>query len=109
MLRTRLFLGDNVHTGSALRASPVSANAWHRQPPKSTLLRGQEAHGSRIQSMPRKIVKAGERSQISRSGRSRTVQKVRPGMLSAAWQGRTLPLGVTFSDRRPQPLAHGLG
>ena len=65
--------------------------------------------GSRIQPVPRKASNAGERPQISRSGRSRTLQKVRPGMVSAAWQGRTLPLGVTFSDCRPQPLTHGLG
>src|SRR5215213_6155326 len=86
-------IGDSVQTGSVLPASPVSAKAWQRQPPKSMVLRGQETQGSRIQSVSRNAANAGERSQMARSGYSRTLQNVRPGMLSAAWQGRTLPLG----------------
>src|SRR4051812_19397361 len=107
--RTTAFMGDSVQTGSVLPASPVSPKAWQRQPPKSMVLRGQEMQGSRIQSVPRNASNAGERSQMARSGYSRTLQNVRPGMLSAAWQGRTLPLGVTLSDCRPQPLRQGLG
>ena len=42
------------------RASPVSAKAWQRQPPKSCSRRGQLAHGSFIQAVPRKALKAGE-------------------------------------------------
>ena len=30
-------------------------------------------------------------------------------MDSAAWQGSTLPPGVTLSERRPQPPTHGFG
>ncbi len=30
-------------------------------------------------------------------------------MVSAAWQGSTLPAGVTFMSLRPQPPAQALG
>ena len=30
-------------------------------------------------------------------------------MISAAWQGSTLPDGVTLSERRPQPPTQGFG
>ena len=46
---------------------------------------------------------------MSASECSRTDQNSRPGMDSAAWQGSTLPAGVTFSERRPQPPTHGFG
>ena len=39
-----------LHTGSALLASPVSMNAWQRQPPKSFSFSSHERHGSGIQS-----------------------------------------------------------
>ena len=48
-------------------------------------------------------------AQMSASECSRTDQNSRPGMNSAAWQGSTLPAGVTFSERRPQPPTHGFG
>jgi hypothetical protein len=71
--------------------------------------RSQEAQGSGIQAVPRKALKAGESSQIALSGRSRTFQKLRPGMVSAAWQGSARPAGLTLSDCRPQPFMHGFG
>ena len=40
---------QSVQTGSVFAASPVSANAWQRQPPKSTAFRGQLRQGSFIQ------------------------------------------------------------
>src|SRR5829696_3748953 len=98
-----------MQTGSVLRASPVKVNAWHRQPPKSISLRGQDAQGSRIHSVPRKALKAGDSRQISISGRSRADQKVKPGIVAAAWQGSTHPEGVTLRDWRPQPFMQGFG
>jgi hypothetical protein len=38
-----------------------------------------------------------------------TDQNSSPGIDSAAWQGSTLPEGVTLSERRPQPPRQGLG
>ena len=67
------------------------------------------SHGSCIQAVPRKALKAGEFAQMSASECSRTDQNSRPGMEPAAWQGSTLPAGVTFSERRPQPPTHGFG
>ena len=90
-------------------ASPVSAKAWQRQPPKSCSRRGQLAHGSCIQAVPRKALKAGEFAQMSASECSRTYQNSSPGIDSAAWQGSTLPDGVTLSERRPQPPTQGFG
>src|SRR5258706_249376 len=87
----------------------VGGKAWQRQPQKSSSRRGQLAHGSFIHALPRKALKAGEFAQISASACSRTFQNSRPGMDSAAWQGSTLPAGVTLSERRPQPPTPGLG
>jgi hypothetical protein len=56
-----------VQTGSVFSAAPVSANAWQRQPPKSTVLRGQLRQGSRIQSSPRNAWNASEFCQIHSS------------------------------------------
>src|SRR5262249_41563566 len=72
---TRAWSGARWHTGSVAAASPVSAKAWQRQPPKSTSRRGQLAHGSFIHAVPRKALKAGEFAQISASACSRTFQK----------------------------------
>src|SRR6266704_2258682 len=102
-------LGERWQTGSVAAASPVSAKAWQRQPPKSCSRRGQLAHGSFIQDVPRKALNAGEFLQTSASEWSRTDQNSSPGMLSAAWHGSTLPAGVTFSERRPQPPTQGFG
>jgi hypothetical protein len=87
----------------------VSAKAWQRQPPKSCSRRGQLAHGSFIQAVPRKALKAGEFAQMSASECSRTFQNSSPVIDSAAWHGSTLPAGVTLSERRPQPPTHGFG
>ena len=46
-------IGDSVQAGSVLPASPVSAKAWQRQPPKSTSWNSQLLHGSGIQPVPR--------------------------------------------------------
>src|SRR5262245_66205668 len=100
---------ERGHTGSAAAASPKIAKSWQRQPPKSRSRRAQLAHGSFIQLVPRKALKAGECSQMSPSERSRTDQNSRPGMLSAAWHGSTRPEGVTLSERRPQPPTQGFG
>src|SRR5437867_3456643 len=67
------------------------------------------AHGSLIHPVPRKALKAGEFAQISASDRSRTFQNSSPVIDSAAWQGSTLPAGVTLSERRPQPPTQGFG
>src|SRR5690606_21985096 len=72
-LRAALWV-ESSQAGSAFAASPVQANAWHRQPAKSISLRGQERHGSFIHAVPRKAVKAGDSSQISRSEASFTFQ-----------------------------------
>ena len=63
--------------GRCCAASPVIANAWQRQPPKSISRKAQERHGSFIQSVPRKALKASEFSQMSSSGRSRTLSNSR--------------------------------
>src|SRR5438445_8734667 len=62
---TSAWSGARWHTGSVAVASPVSAKAWQRQPPKSSSRRGQLAHGSFIHAVPRKALKAGEFAQIS--------------------------------------------
>src|ERR671917_2916828 len=105
----RAWWGESEQAGSVAAASPTIASAWQRQPPQSRSLRSQERQGSGIQSVPRKAVKAGEEVQISARDRSCTDQKSRLGMVSAAWQGRTLPDGVTFMRRRPQPPAQAFG
>src|SRR5262249_54078846 len=99
--------GARWHTGSVAVGLPVSAKAWQRQPPKSSSRRGQLAHGSFIHAVPRKALKAGECVQISASERARTFQNSSPVIDSAAWQGSTLPAGVTLSERRPQPPTQG--
>ena len=48
-------------------------------------------------------------SQMSRSGLSRTLSKSSPVMVSAAWQGSTLPGGVMLMMPRPQPPMQGFG
>jgi hypothetical protein len=63
-LATSAYQGERWQTGSVARAAPVSARAWQRQPPKSSNRRGQLAHGSRIQSVPRNALKAGDDCQI---------------------------------------------
>jgi len=85
------------------------AMAWQRQPPQSISLKAQERQGAFIQSVPRKALKAGEFAQISASECSRTFQNSSPVMDSAAWQGSTLPMGVTLSERRAQPPVQGFG
>jgi hypothetical protein len=52
---------------------------------------------------------ASEFSQMSRSGLSFTLSKLRNLMLSAAWQGSTLPDGVMFMKPLPQPPMQGFG
>ena len=83
--------------------------AWQRHPPKSISLKAQERQGSFIQEVPRKALNALEFSQISRSGLSLTLSKLRNLMLSAAWQGSTLPDGVMFMKPLPQPPMQGFG
>src|SRR5260370_711003 len=55
---TSAWRGERWHTGSVARASPVSAKAWQRQPPKSSKRPGQLAHGSCLQAVPRKAPNA---------------------------------------------------
>jgi hypothetical protein len=70
-------------------------------PPKSNTRPAQLAHGTCIQAVPWKALEAGEFAQMSASECSRTDQNSRPGIDSAAWQGSTLPAGVTLGERRP--------
>src|ERR671918_1226196 len=100
---------ESEQAGSVALASPVSANAWQRQPPKSIVLRGQLRHGSAIHSVPRNALNAAPWYQISASGRSLTLSNSSVVMVSAAWQGRTLPEGVTFRFCLAQPPMHGFG
>src|ERR671913_1721136 len=90
---SRAWCGDSSQAGSVFLGSPVSAMAWQRQPPKSASLRAQERQGSGIQSVPRKAWKAGLSDQIQARSWSRTLENSRLGMLAAAWQGSTRPLG----------------
>ena len=87
--------GERVQTGSVFSASPVRANAWQRQPPKSTVFRGQLRHGSFIQPSPRKALNAGDSCQIHSSEWSRTLSKVSVVIWVAPWQGSTVPSGAT--------------
>ena len=57
-----------MQEGSVSAASPVTAKAWQRQPPRSSSLRGQLAHGSFIQPKPRYFSSASDDSQIVASG-----------------------------------------
>src|ERR1700761_5914578 len=43
-LKIRSCSGDSVQAGSVLPASPVSAKAWQRQPPKSISFNSQLGH-----------------------------------------------------------------
>src|SRR5207244_4011287 len=101
--------GDREHTGSVTPASPAIRNAWQRQPPKSSVLRGHERHGSGIHASPRNRVNASDSLQIHSSERSRTFSKVSVVIRPAAWQGHTSPAGVTVMYARAQPPMQGLG
>src|ERR1700684_3299618 len=106
---TRLAPGARWQTGSVARAFPVKAKAWQRQPPKSISRRAQDWHGSAIQAVPRKALKAGEFAQMSASECSRTDQNSRPGIDSAAWQGETFAGGGVLGEGGPPPAGHGVG
>ena len=81
-------------------ASPVSAKAWQRQPPKSIWRRAQLRHGSGIQSVPRKLER-GEIRQISpANGRCTTGMRPRS---SAACTAAPSPRGHV--ERAPAPAA----
>src|SRR3954451_20018798 len=109
-LKIRSCIGESVQAGSVLPASPVSAKAWQRQPPKSTSLNSQLLHGSRIQPVPRYRLNASEFCQIQAiEWFDRTDRNSRPVMLSAAWQGRILPAGEILKNSRPQPPMHFFG
>src|SRR4030088_550929 len=96
-------IGDSVQAGSVLPASPVSAKAWQRQPPKSTSLNSQLLHGSGIQPVPRKRLKGSEFCQNQAiEWFDRTDKNSNPVMVSAAWQGRILPAGEMLKNCRPQ-------
>src|SRR6516164_4427536 len=102
--------GDSAQAGSVLAASPVSAKAWQRQPPKSISRNSQLLHGSFIQPVPRYLLKASEFCQIQAiEWLERTDKKSSPVMLSAAWQGSTLPAGEMLKNCRPQPPMHFFG
>ena len=60
------------------------AMAWQRHPPKSMSLKAQDRQGYFIQDVPRKALNASEFSQMSRSGLSFTLSKLRKVMVSAA-------------------------
>src|SRR6267143_6286076 len=91
--------GDSVQAGSVLPASPVSANAWQRQPPKSTSLNSQLLHGSGIQPVPRYRLKASEFCQIQAiECFERTDSNCSPVMDSAAWHGKILPDGEMLKN-----------
>src|SRR5262245_4559061 len=109
MARSVALKGDSEQAGSVALAEPAMAMAWQRQPPQSTSRRSQLRQRSGIQSVPRKALNACEFSQISDSGLSLTLSKTRPGMVSAAWHGSTLPWGVMLIARRPQPPTQALG
>ena len=64
VLKMRSWCGEKLQAGSVLPASPVSAKAWQRQPPKSTSLKAQLCQGSGIQPVPRYMMKASELAQI---------------------------------------------
>jgi hypothetical protein len=86
-------------------------SAWQRQPPQSSSWRssGHERHGSGIQSVPRKCVKASDSFQIHSSEWSFTLGNSRPGIVAAAWHGSASPFGATTSVVRPQPPMQGFG
>src|SRR5579859_390856 len=98
-----------MQAGSVRAASPVRANAWQRQTPRSASRCSQLRQGSGAQSVPLKRANASERFQISLKGVSRTEGKAKPGRLSAAWQGSALPEGEMLIARRPQPPMQAFG
>ena len=71
----RPWCGLFAHAGSVRPASPRTANAWHRQPPKSISRRSHVRHGSGIHAVPRYATNDSDDSQMSRSARSRTLSK----------------------------------
>ena len=84
-------------------------SAWQRQPPQSISRRSQPRHGSGIQSVPRKRLKASERYQMSARLAVAHRREVDAREWSrAAWQGTTVPDGVTFRNCRPQPFMQAL-
>ena len=100
----RAWWGERSQAGSVAAASPRTASAWQRQPPKSISRRSQDRQGSRhpvgaAEGLERRRVRPDVRQ---RRGRAPT-RIPGPGMVSAAWHGSTRPDGVTFSDRRAQP------
>src|SRR5579871_775567 len=102
--------GDSAQAGSVLPASPDSAKAWQRHPPKSISRNSQDLHGSFIQVVPRYRLKASEFCQIQAiEWLDRTDSNSNPVMLSAAWQGNTLPAGEMLKNCRPQPPMHFFG
>ena len=74
--RTRLCRGASAHAGSVAAASPASAKAWQRHPPKSMARSSQVRHGAGIQSSPRNARKPGPSDQMAASDRSRTFSQV---------------------------------
>src|SRR5262244_1136281 len=103
---TFAWLGDNAQTGSVAAALPARAKAWQRQPPQSISARSQPWQGLGIQAVPRNFKNASLVSQMSLRERVRTLSKVKPGSVAAAWQGRARPSGVTTITWRPQPPMH---
>src|SRR5262249_13352009 len=78
-------IGDSVQAGSVLPASPVSAKAWQRQPPKSISRNSHDLQGSGIQDVPRYLLKASEFCQIQAiEWFDRTDSNLSPVILSAA-------------------------
>src|SRR3954462_10805404 len=95
--------GLRMQTGSVFSAAPVRANAWQRQPPKSTVFLGQERQGSRIQLSPREAVDPGDSGQIQSREWSRALGQLMVVIWVAPWQGSTLPSGATTRYSLPQP------
>src|SRR6218665_861884 len=85
---TLAWSGDLSHTGSVRPASPVSSQAWQRQPPRSRSFSSQERHGSGIHAVPRKRWKASLWYQMSCSDCVRTFGRGRPGGMGGAGEGR---------------------
>ena len=90
--RMRAWNGDFKQAGSVARASPASASAWQRQPPQS-FSRAVAARGRAPASSPCRDRLEGRRigARCRQANARVTYQKTRPGIVSAAWQGSTLP------------------
>ena len=84
-----------------LAAAAAQSSSWRPS--------GHVRHGSCIQSVPRKRANASDSSQIQSSEWSRTLANSSPGIVDAAWQGSTSPLGAITIAVRPQPPMHGFG